>query len=88
MNLTLTMGVKHAGKAYKRDDLGMNMDQALSLATGIAKSEFLLKLSLPGNVIQDDLIKILVDEGLQKNKSLLELDLAHNAISTKGYTLL
>jgi hypothetical protein len=58
------MGVKHAGKAYKRDDLGMNMDQALSLATGIAKSEFLLKLSLPGNVIQDDLIKILVDEGL------------------------
>lgn len=84
MNLTLTLGVKHAGKAYRRDDLGMNMDQALSLAVGIAKSEFLLKLSLPGNVIQDDLIKILVDEGLQKNKSLIELDLAHNAISTKG----
>jgi hypothetical protein len=84
MNLTLTLGVKHAGTNYKRDDLGMDMENALSLASGIRHSEFLLRLSLPGNVIQDDLIKILIEEGLNKNKSIVELDLSHNAISTKG----
>ena len=38
MNLTLTLGVKHAGKAYRRDELGMDMDNALSLAAGIKSS--------------------------------------------------
>lgn len=43
-----------------------------------------MKLSLPGNIIQDDLMKILIEEGLNDNASLIELDLSHNAISTKG----
>lgn len=35
MNLTLTLGIKHAGKMYRRDALGMDMENALSLAHGI-----------------------------------------------------
>jgi len=84
MNLTLTLGVKHAGTNYRRDDLGMDMHNAQSLANGLKKSDYLLKLSLPGNVIQDDLIKIIIEEGLIHNRSLVELDLSHNSIGYKG----
>jgi hypothetical protein len=38
MNLSLTLGIKHAGKNYKRDDLGMDMTNAQSLAAGIRVS--------------------------------------------------
>jgi len=43
----------------------------------------LTKLSLPSNLIDDDLVRILVS-GLIVNKTISQLELSHNKISDNG----
>ena len=43
----------------------------------------LTHLALPGNLIDDDLIKILVQH-MMLNKTISELDLSHNKIGNSG----
>ena len=40
-------------------------------------------LSLPGNLIDDDLIAILI-KGLMLNKTITQIDFSHNKISNSG----
>ena len=72
------------GMNYNRQLFGMKMNDAFKLAEGVRNSLNLICLSLPGNLIDDDLMKILMN-GISYNRSIIELDLAHNRIGNQGY---
>ena len=77
--LTLTYGAKHVGMAYERPLFGMKMSDAKIFKECLRKTQSLCYLSLPGNLIDDDLISILI-KGLMLNKTISQLDLSHNKI--------
>jgi Ran GTPase-activating protein (RanGAP) involved in mRNA processing and transport len=54
---------------YERPLFGMKMSDAKILADSIKVSQSLVYLSLPGNMIDDDLISILM-KGLVLNKTI------------------
>ena len=81
--LTLTYGAKHVGMAYERPLFGMKMSDAKIFKECLRKTQSLCYLSLPGNLIDDDLISILI-KGLMLNKTISQLDLSHNKISNPG----
>jgi len=68
---------------YKRQAFGMKMNDAASLAEGVKNSLNLLCLNLTGNLIDDDIMKVLMN-GVSFNRSLIELDLSHNKIGNYG----
>lgn len=82
-HLTLTYGAKHIGMEYERPLFGMKMSDAETLKTNLRKTSSLVFLSLPGNLIDDDLIAILI-KGLMLNKTITQLDLSHNKIGQSG----
>ena len=57
--LSLTYGAKHVGMEYDRQLFGMKMADARSFSECIRTTQSLLKLSLPCNLIDNDLISIL-----------------------------
>ena len=67
--LTLTYGAKHVGMEYERPLFGMKMSDANIFAECLKTSQSLCYLSLPGNLIDDDLISILI-KGLVLNKTI------------------
>jgi len=68
--LTLTFGAKHAGwERYERPLFGMKMSDAKYFAECLKITNSLVYLSLPGNLIDDDLIAILI-KGLMLNKTI------------------
>lgn len=81
--LTLTYGAKHVGMGYERPLFGMKMSDAKTFSECIKLSQSLVHLSLPGNLIDDDLIRDLI-KGLILNKTISQLDLSHNKISGSG----
>lgn len=81
--LTLTYGAKHVGMQYERPLFGMKMSDAKIFAECLRSTQSLIYLSLPGNLIDDDLISILI-KGLILNKTISQLDLSHNKISNSG----
>lgn len=81
--LTLTYGAKHVGMEYERPLFGMKMSDAKIFAECIRSTQSLIYLSLPGNLIDDDLISILI-KGLMLNKTISQIDLSHNKISNSG----
>lgn len=81
--LTLTYGAKHVGMAYERPLFGMKMSDAKLLRDCLRKTQSLCYLALPGNLIDDDLVSILV-KGLMLNKTITQLDFSHNKISHPG----
>mmetsp|Transcript_45925 Transcript_45925/g.33669 ORF Transcript_45925/g.33669 Transcript_45925/m.33669 type:complete len:106 (+) Transcript_45925:478-795(+) len=82
-HLSLTYGAKHVGMEYERPLFGMKMSDAKSFADCLRTTHSLVFLSLPGNLIDDDLVSILI-KGLMLNKTISQLDLAHNKISNSG----
>jgi len=81
--LTLTYGAKHVGMAYERPLFGMKMSDAKILKDCLRRTQSLCQISLPGNLIDDDLISILI-KGLMLNKTITQIDLAHNKIGDSG----
>lgn len=81
--LTLTYGAKHVGMEYERPLFGMKMSDAKIFAECLRSTQSLIYLSLPGNLIDDDLISILI-KGLMLNKTISQLDFSHNKISNSG----
>ena len=81
--LKLTFGAKHVGMEYERSLFGMKMLDAEIFSECIRATTSLVHLALPCNMIDDDLIRILVN-GLMLNKTITELDLSHNRISDAG----
>lgn len=81
--LTITYGCKHVGMQYERPKFGMMMSDAQIFAECLKTTQSLVYLSLPGNLIDDDLVNILI-KGLVLNKTISQLDLSHNKISNLG----
>ena len=83
MCLTLTYGAKHIGMEYERPLFGMKMSDANNFKNCLRTTTSLTYLSLPGNLIDDDLVSILI-KGLMLNKTITQLDLSHNKIGHSG----
>lgn len=82
-HLSLTYGAKHVGMEYDRQLFGMKMSDARVFSECLRATQSLVKLSLPCNLIDDDLVKILI-KGLMINKTITQLDLSHNRIGNSG----
>lgn len=67
--LTITYGAKHVGMEYERPLFGMKMSDAKIFSECIRSTTSLIYLSMPGNLIDDDLISILI-KGLMLNKTI------------------
>lgn len=81
--LKLTYGAKHVDMQYERPMFGMKMSDAENFSKCLRTTTSLTHLCLPGNLIDDDLTKILV-QNLMLNKTISQLDLAHNKIGNSG----
>ena len=81
--LSLTYGAKHVGMEYERPLFGMKMSDAKIFSECLRSTQSLIFLALPGNLIDDDLISILI-KGLMLNKTISQLDFSHNKISNSG----
>jgi hypothetical protein len=67
--LTITYGAKHVGMDYERPLFGMKMSDAKIFSDCLRQTQNLIFLSMPGNLIDDDLISILI-KGLMLNKTI------------------
>lgn len=69
-----------SGLDYKKKTLGMKLSQAAELGETLSKNcNNLLTLSLPSNLIDDDLLRFIM-AGINMNISIIELNLSHNRI--------
>eukprot|EP01041_Mallomonas_annulata_P001682 gene1682-3254_t len=85
--MNITYGVKKIGMNYERMLFGMKISDATSLARTLERSETLTTLIMMGNVIDDDLLRMLMT-GLIKNSTITHLDMSHNKITNHGVRLL
>jgi len=81
--LTLTFGDRHLGMDYERAMFGMKIADAQALARHLRISQTLASLSLPCNLIDDELCKVLIS-GLSYAHMLTYLDVSHNKIGDRG----
>lgn len=79
----ITYGNKRLGMDYERAMFGMKISDAQYLARDIRVSQTLVSLSLPCNMIDDELVKVLMG-GLSYGHMLTNLDLSHNKIGDRG----
>jgi len=77
IQLNLTLGRKNAGMDYKRQMIGMKMLEAEQISEALKKLVNLKILNLSGNMIDDDLVK-LIFSGVHENNSIETLNLSHN----------
>lgn len=82
-SLTLTFGDRHLGMNYERAMFGMKIADAQALARHCRISQTLTSLSLPSNMIDDELCKVLIS-GLSYAHMLTNLDVSHNKIGDRG----
>lgn len=64
---------------YDRAMFGMKLPDCRFLAKTLEKSELLVTLALPGNLLEDDKIRMIAS-GLVDNHSVTDLDLSHNKV--------
>jgi hypothetical protein len=89
-NLTkidITYGVNKIGMNYERMLFGMKISDATSLAKSFFRAETLTTVIMTGNMIDDDLLRMLMT-GLIKSNSITHLDVSHNKITKHGTRLL
>ena len=90
--LEITFGSRHRGENYCREGFGMKLSDASSLSNALRTTNHLVSLSLPCNLIDVEIIKILL-KGLLVNTSITSLDLSYNslddecALKIAGYVL-
>ncbi len=85
--VTATYGVRGVGMRYNRALMGMKVTDAMSLAKCLKATQTLTYLSLPRNLIDDDLLRLLIT-GMIHNQTVTHLDLSHNKITEFGVRLL
>jgi hypothetical protein len=85
--LDITYGVKKIGMNYERMLFGMKISDANSLAKVVADSSTLTTLIMSGNMVDDDLLRMLI-AGLMQSDSITHLDVSHNKITNHGARLL
>ena len=85
--LDLTYGVRQIGMKYERSLFGMKISDATSLAKCVKGTAVLTMLSLPCNLMDDDLLRMLMT-GLITNNTITHLDVSHNKITNHGARLL
>ena len=78
-HFSLTYGLRNTGMNYDRAMFGMKLPDCRSLAKTLEKSETLVTLALPGNLLEDDKIRMIAS-GLVDNHSVTDLDLSHNKV--------
>ena len=72
---------------YERMLFGMKISDATSLAKIFDQTDTLVTVILSGNLIDDDLLRMLMT-GLIKNNTITHLDVSHNKITNHGARLL
>lgn len=85
--LDVTYGVKKIGMNYERMLFGMKISDATALAKIFDQTDTLTSVVLSGNLIDDDLLRMLMT-GLIKNNTITHLDVSHNKITNHGARLL
>jgi hypothetical protein len=85
--VTASYGVRGVGMRYNRALLGMKVTDAMSMAKCLKATQTLTYLSLPRNLIDDDLLRLLIT-GMVHNQTVTHLDLSHNKITEFGVRLL
>jgi hypothetical protein len=85
--LDVTYGVNKIGMNYERMLFGMKISDATNLAKTFESTQMLSTLVLTGNMIDDDLLRMLMT-GLIRNNTVTLLDMSHNRISNHGARLL
>lgn len=85
--LDCVYGIKKIGMNYERLLFGMKISDATSLAKIFDQTETLTTVILAGNLIDDDLLRMLMT-GLIKNHTITHLDVSHNKITNHGARLL
>lgn len=87
IKLDVSYGVNKIGMNYERMLFGMKISDATNLAKLFESSPTLSTLILSGNMIDDDLLRVLMT-GLIKNNTITHLDVSHNKITNHGARLL
>jgi len=82
-SFSITYGNRRLGMDYERSMFGMKISDSQYLARNIRVSQTLVSLSLPCNMIDDELVKVLMG-GLSYGHMLTHLDLSHNKIGDRG----
>lgn len=82
-SVSITYGNRRLGMDYERAMFGMKISDAQYLARNVRVSQTLVSLSLPCNMIDDELVKVLMG-GLSYGHMLTQLDLSHNKIGDRG----
>lgn len=82
-SFSVTYGNRRLGMDYERAMFGMKISDAQYLSRNIRVSQTLVSLSLPCNMIDDELVKVLMG-GLSYGHMLTHLDLSHNKIGDRG----
>lgn len=85
--LDVSYGVNKIGMNYERMLFGMKISDATNLAKLFESTQTLSTLILAGNMIDDDLLRVLMT-GLIKNNTITHLDVSHNKITNHGARLL
>lgn len=67
-----------------RTSFGMKITDATSIGRFACRSKTLVSLSLSGNLLDDELVKVLMVGGLNAAHTLRQLDLSHNKIGDRG----
>jgi len=82
-SFAITYGNRRLGMDYERAMFGMKISDAQYLARNVRVSQTLVSLSLPCNMVDDELVKVLMG-GLSYGHMLTNLDLSHNKIGDRG----
>ena len=80
-HFSLAYGLRNTGMSYDRAMFGMKLPDCRYLSKTLEKCETLVTLSLAGNLLEDDKVRMIAS-GLVDNHSVTDLDLSHNKVAS------